>query len=82
MVPETRVYLIHKFGDHRKTSYDLILVEYNDTLVSIDSRLPNYMLREAITEEKLPEFTGYSVERAEPVFHDSRLDLLLNNGTD
>ncbi len=81
MVPGTNVYLIHKPGDHRKTSYDLTLVEYNDTLVSIDSRLPNYMLREAIDQAKLPEFSGYKVEHTEPTFHDSRLDLQLSDGT-
>lgn len=80
MVPETRVYLIHRPGEHRKTSYDLTLVEYNDTLVSIDSRLPNYMLKEAINQGKLPEFKGYKVERTEPSFHDSRLDLQLSDG--
>ena len=79
MVPGTHVYLIHKPGEHRKTSYDLTLVEYNNTLVSIDSRLPNYMLREAISQGKIPEFKGYKVERTEPSFHDSRLDLKLSD---
>ncbi len=81
MVPGTRVYLIHRPGEHRKTDYDLTLVEYNDTLVSIDSRLPNYMLREAINQNRLPEFKDYHVERTEPSFHDSRLDLLLSDDT-
>jgi sugar fermentation stimulation protein A len=80
MEPGTRVYLIPRSGEHRKTSYDLTLVEYNDTLVSIDSRLPNYMLREAINAQRLPEFKGYKVERMEPTFYDSRLDLLLSDG--
>lgn len=81
MVPGTRVYLIPRSGEHRKTSYDLTLVEYSDTLVSIDSRLPNYMLREAIDAQTLQEFKGYHVERMEPTFYDSRLDLKLSNGT-
>lgn len=79
MVPGTQVYLIPKEGEHRKTSYDLTLVEYEGTLVSIDSRLPNYMLREAI-DAGLDEFAGFKVERAEPTFHDSRLDLKLTDG--
>lgn len=79
MVPGTRVYVISKEGAHRKTKFDLTLVEYNNTLVSIDSRLPNHMLREAI-DAGLPEFEGYRVERAEPTFHDSRLDLKLTDG--
>ena len=81
MVPGTKVYLIYKPGEHRKTDYDLTLVQYNDTLVSIDSRLPNYMLKESINKGNLPEFKGYKVEHTEPKFHDSRLDLKLSNGT-
>ena len=80
MVPGTRVYVIPKEGAHRKTKFDLTLMEYNDTLVSIDSRLPNYMLKESINAG-LHEFKGYRVERAEPTFHDSRLDLKLTYGT-
>lgn len=79
MVPGTKVYVIPKEGDHRKTKFDLTLMEYNDTLVSIDSRLPNYMLKESINAG-LHEFKGYRVERAEPTFHDSRLDLKLTDG--
>jgi sugar fermentation stimulation protein A len=80
MVPGTKVYLIPQRGEHRKTKYDLTLVEYNNTLVSIDSRLPNHMLIEAITANKLPEFKNYKVKRTEPTFHDSRLDLKLSDG--
>ena len=80
MVPGTNVYLIKHSAEHRKTSYDLTLIEYKDTIISIDSRLPNYMLREAITKAKLNEFKGYKVERMEPTFYDSRLDLKLSDG--
>ncbi len=79
MVPGIKVYVIPREGEHRKTGYDLTLVEYNNTLVSIDSRLPNYMLRETINAG-LEEFMGYKVERMEPTFHDSRFDLKLTNG--
>lgn len=79
MVPGTTVYIIPKEGDHRKTKYDLTLTEYNNTLVSIDSRLPNYMLQESINQG-LDEFKGFKVDRLETVFHDSRLDLKLTDG--
>ena len=79
MVPGTSVYVIPKEGDHRKTKFDLTLMEYNNTLVSIDSRLPNYMLKESINNG-LDEFKGFHVERTEPTFHDSRLDLKLTDG--
>ncbi|MCW4050238.1 MAG: DNA/RNA nuclease SfsA [Candidatus Bathyarchaeota archaeon] len=79
MVPGTTVYVLEKQGDHRKTGYDLTLVEYAGTLVSIDSRLPNKLLAEAITQDELQEFSGYRVNRMEPSYLDSRLDLLLTD---
>jgi sugar fermentation stimulation protein A len=79
MVPGTTVYVIPRDGAHRKTECDLTLVEYNNTLVSIDSRLPNYILQESINNG-LNEFKGYEVDRLETTFHDSRLDLKLTDG--
>ena len=61
----------------RKTAYDLTLVEYEGKLVSVDSRLPSLLLREAIDSGSLPEFAGYAKTRGEVVFEDSRIDLLL-----
>jgi len=80
MVPGTRVYLLKKHGEHRKTRYDMVLVDYQGVLVSIDSRLPNTLLAETVNLGLLNEFRGYTVERTEPVFHDSRLDLVLSDG--
>ena len=79
MIPGTRVYLIKRTGNKRKTDYDLIMVDYKGTLISIDSRLPNYILREAITKIKLPEFKNYWIDKVEPTFQDSRLDFKLCN---
>lgn len=80
MIPGTRVYLMKKSGINRKTDYDMILVEINGgKLVSIDSRLPNFLLKEAIYENRITEFLGYKVDRLEPRFSDSRLDLKLSN---
>lgn len=61
----------------RKTAYDLTLVEYAGTLVSVDSRLPNAVFREAVEFGVLAGFDGYSVDRAEVPLGDSRIDLLL-----
>jgi len=78
MVPGAPVYLVEKPGDHRKTGYDMALVDHGDTLVSVDSRLPNALLAEAIEAGALKELEGLSVARAEPSYLDSRLDLLLS----
>ncbi|MBN2336718.1 DNA/RNA nuclease SfsA [Candidatus Bathyarchaeota archaeon] len=80
MVPGTTVYLLEKRGEHRKTGYDMTLVNYQGVLVCIDSRLPNRLLAEAVSQRLLPVFEGFTVKKTEPVFHDSRLDLLLSDG--
>ncbi|HUV55594.1 MAG TPA: DNA/RNA nuclease SfsA [Candidatus Krumholzibacteriaceae bacterium] len=80
MVPGARVYLLEKRGEHRKTRYDMVLVDYGGVMVSVDSRLPNTLLAEAVNAGRLNEFRGYTVEKTEPVFHDSRLDLVLSDG--
>ncbi len=82
MVPGTRVYLLEKKSLSRKTDYDMILVQYGATLISIDSRLPNKLLAESIHVSTLKEFHGYKIERMEPIFGDSRFDLLLCRGED
>lgn len=79
MIPGTKVYIISRENKHRKTNFDLTIIEYNETLVSIDSRIPNYLIKEAIDQHKLPEFKEYSVEKTEPQFQNSRLDLKLRN---
>lgn len=76
-----RVYLLERPSERRKTRYDLVLVDLAGTLVSVDSRVPNRVVAEAIEEQRLPEFRGLRIERREPVFEDSRLDFLLSGGS-
>ena len=80
MVHGARVYLLEKRGEHRKTRYDMVLVDYGGVMVGVDSRLPNTLLAEAVNAGRLNDFRGYTVEKTEPVFHDSRLDLVLSDG--
>ena len=48
-------------------------------LVSVDSRLPNALLQEAIDAGSLPEFAGYDHLLREVTFSDSRLDMVLTS---
>jgi len=45
--PGRRVYLAPKPGAHRKTPYDLMLVDLDGLLVSVDARLPPTLFLEA-----------------------------------
>jgi sugar fermentation stimulation protein A len=60
----------------RKTSYDLVLVKHNEHLVSVDSRLPNVLFREALGAG-LPLGIGYDIIEAEVTHDHSRLDFRL-----
>jgi sugar fermentation stimulation protein A len=75
--PGRPVWLSRVDGGHRKTRFDLKLVEYGSVLVSVDARLPNPLFAEAIADGKLPEFSYPVVER-EMTLDESRLDFRLS----
>ena len=78
LVEGFRVLLKPVAGDHRKTAYDLALVDLGHTLCSADARLPNLLLHESLVEGRLREFEGYTEIARERTFEDSRLDLALS----
>ena len=65
-------------GEHRKTAYDLALVDIGHTLVSADARLPNHLVHRAFREGMLAQFDAYQECATEVVYGDSRLDLALH----
>ena len=77
LCPGRRVLLKPAPGSHRKTRYDLALVDLGFTLVSADARLPNALVAEGLGRGWLAPFEGYPQLRREAVFGESRLDLLL-----
>jgi sugar fermentation stimulation protein A len=77
LVPGCAMYLKATAGDHRKTAYDLALVEVNKRLCSADARLPPYLVAEAIAKGKLPQFKNYTTLRREVALGHSRVDLAL-----
>ena len=64
-------------GEHRKTAYDLALVDIGHTLVSADARLPNHLVHRAFREGRLAQFADYDECHPEVTYGDSRLDLAL-----
>ena len=75
--PGRRLLLAPAPGAHRKTQFDLALVDLDFTLVSADSRLPNALVAEALARGDLRPFAAYPQVRREVTFGESRLDLLL-----
>ncbi len=74
-----RVYLIPVQSESRKTQYNLTLVDHQGTLVSVDSNVPNRLVREAVDRGIIEPFKDFRVEKAEHTFGESRLDFLLES---
>ena len=77
LVEGRRVLLKPAAADHRKTDFDLALVDLGHTVASADARLPNLLVYEALRDQRLPEFVGYDNIRREVTYGESRLDLAL-----
>jgi len=75
--PGAEVYIIEKRSEMRKTRWDLVAVRHGGILVSIDSRVPNAVVSEAVEAGGIPEFGGLRLARREPTVGESRLDFLL-----
>ncbi len=76
-VPGTPIWVSRASTQGRKTAYDLRLVAYANTLVSIDARLPAPLLAEAWREGRLSPFTECEELEQEVRSGHSRLDLRL-----
>ena len=76
-VPGWRVLVRPVTGEHRKTKFDLVLVDMGSALASADARMPNALVAEGVANGHLQQFAGYPEIRREVTFGDSRLDLML-----
>jgi sugar fermentation stimulation protein A len=81
MVPGTEVFLRENKGSHRKTDYDMIGLEYNDVLVSIDSNLPNRFIKRLLISHELPFFKDYDTITPEPRAYEGRFDFKLTGNS-
>ncbi len=75
----TEVILREVVKEKRKTSYDLIGVLNNGQRVSVDSRLPNKLVLEALRNKDIEELSEYDRIRSEYKYGHSRFDFLLTN---
>lgn len=79
LVFDAQVILKEVGKDERKTLYDLLGVHHNNQIVSIDSRLPNKLVFDALKNRDLPEFSQYDKIKPEHLYGHTRFDFLLNN---
>ncbi len=77
LAPGRRLLLAPAAGEHRKTQFDLALIDLGATLVSADARLPNALVAQALMQRALVPFANYPQVRREVTYGESRLDLML-----
>ncbi len=77
LISGTKLLLEERAGAGRRTKFDVIGVQFGKILVSIDSRVPNHLIREAMEKNSLPEFLGYQTFQPEYRVKKSRLDFRL-----
>jgi len=82
LVLGVRVLLKEVLKEERKTPYDLIGVWKDGQKVSIDSRVPNKLMLEALRNGDLEEFSEYDVVKPEWSYNHTRFDFFLTNGTE
>lgn len=80
LVPGAGVYVAPVNRPGRRTAYDLRLVEGPAGLVAVDSRVPNRLVRLALSAGLWPEFAGYAGLKEEPRAGGGRFDFLLTDG--
>ena len=80
LVPKTEV-LLRKItlNEKRKTNWDMLGVYTPTGLVSVDSRLPNDLIAEALKDSLLKEFSEYELVRREYTYSSSRFDFFLKS---
>jgi sugar fermentation stimulation protein A len=68
----------HEGGLKRKTGYTVVgALAETGVKVSVDARMPNRLLAEALRQGELEEFKGFRLLKAEPRLGKTRLDFLL-----
>ena len=77
LVPGHAVYLRCPPAEGRRCPYDLALVQYRGRLVSVDARLPNLLVAEALAAGRIAPLCGYPLTRAEVRQGSHRLDFVL-----
>jgi sugar fermentation stimulation protein A len=77
LFPGKEVYVRKTSAPHRKTSYDLIGVEHDGVLVSLDSNKPNRFMKRLLNQHEITLFGEYDTVIPEPPLYGGRADFRL-----
>ncbi|HHU85993.1 MAG: DNA/RNA nuclease SfsA [Pelotomaculaceae bacterium] len=64
----------------KRTQYRIHLAHHGETLVSVDSLLPNRLVHKSLLQQALAQFRGYREIKKEACYGESRFDLYLEDG--
>lgn len=78
LIKGVQVYLRHEANPLRKTKYSLISVIKDSMLINMDSQIPNYVVYEALKENKIQGINAVDIKK-EVKFNNSRFDLYFKN---
>ena len=79
--PGRTVYLSRHENPKRKLKYTWEMIEMRDSLVGVNTQVPNRLIFRAVREGLIPELTGYkTVVREVGIGDRSRIDLMLVDG--
>lgn len=79
LVPGREVLLHEASNENRKTEFDLIGVVHHGQMVSVDSRVPNRLVLEALRAGDIEELSEYDSIQSEVGYGRSRFDFFLAN---
>ncbi len=77
LVPGTAVWLRPAGTPGRRTAFSLVMTQDKEEWVSLDTGVPNRVVRRALERGELPELSGYATVQPEFIYGRSRLDFLL-----
>jgi len=80
LTPGAEVILREVASEQRKTSHDLIGVYHEGQQVSLDARVPNKLVLEALRNKDLPMFAQYTRIEPEHIYGHTRFDFFLRDG--
>ena len=66
----------------RKTNWDILAVELENQIITINSSLPNRVVKQAIKNKWIKEISNYNNMKTEVNYGNSRLDFFLSNDKD
>lgn len=80
LFPGNLVY-VAPMPEGKKTNFRIHLARFGETLVSVDSLLPNRLIYKVIAAGALEQFSGYQEVKKEVGYGNSRFDLYLSGDT-